>query len=895
MLKSLATIKYYLIALFLSGICTLSLAEDQKNHALSWENQVSLIETNYKKDVRPLFAKYCFRCHGEKKKKAQMRLDLFDGRLRDKNLFLLKEILEQLHDHAMPPEDEPRPSEGESHALQTWIRQALATAEKRPQQKKGSARRLTVTQYRNTLRELLGIDDDLTKTLPPDSVSKDGFLNNEQAMLLTPHLIESYFSIAEKALEIAIVNEDSKPIIQNFKVILGSNINPQSHKDKLILNGGRILPNQDLKIAQQIPTKAFPFKPFRMKDEFDFIEGYKGNGTVRGWRHFKGIHHAIFGVMIGSGGGFKQKNAYQMVKEGLLLRPALPGIHSNWSPGQPLPWGLAPTLSIPVRELPKNGNFRITVEAARHLDTIAESDGNNVKNRYPKLGAYLGLRRDCGITLTQIGEPKAVLSDDLNKYIFAGPMSEFPSSELEKGNANYLAGLHEIGIRSEFTDEREMPRLLVRSIEFEGPYYENWPPDSHRNIFIHSKAKKGSEKHARDIIKHFLERAFRRPPTDEEITSMSKVWNDSFSKTKHFQDSIKDTLIVILTSPQFLFLIEESQGPHAEPIHSFELASKLSYFLWNGPPDKALLKLASQRKMVAAIKSQTERMVRDQRFDRFTERFVSEWLNLEKFDVVEMDHGQFPKLTPSMKKQLRKEPIETVKYLFQKNLPLKKLIQSDFILANEMVASYYGLGDKTESGFEFVSLNHQSASLGGILTQAAILAGLSDGRESNPVKRGAWLARKIIAEPPEDPPPNVPALPEDNKTKLTLREKLEQHRNQKGCMECHAKIDPWGLPLEEYDAGGLFKENKTVDVQSTLPDKSKISGTSDLKDYLAKERIDQLAFSFMKHLSTYAIGRNLSYHEIQYLKKNSGSLNEAGYPVLDILQFIVQSPIFLEK
>ncbi|MDP6859909.1 MAG: DUF1592 domain-containing protein, partial [Verrucomicrobiales bacterium] len=817
MAKPLATIKYYLIALFLSGICSSTLAEDQKDHELNWNNQVSLIEANYKKDARPLFAKHCFRCHGEKKKKAQMRLDLFDGRPRDKDLFLLKEILEQLHDHAMPPEDEPQPSEGESETLLQWIKQALATAEKRPQKKDGSSRRLTVAQYRNTLRELLGIDDDLTKILPPDSVSKNGFLNNEQTMLLTPHLIESYFGIAEKALAIAIVDEDSKPIIQNFKVILGSNINPQSHKDKLILNGGRILPNQDLKITQQTPIKSFPFTPFRMKDEFDFIEGYKGNGTVRGWRNFKGIHHAIFGVMIGSGGGFKQKNSYQMVKEGLLLRPALPGIYSNWSPGQPLPWGLAPTLSIPVRELPKNGDFRITVEAARHLDVIEEGDKNNVGNRYPKLGAYLGIRRDCGITFTQIEEPKAVLSDDLNKYIFEGPMSGFPSSDLEKGNANYLAGLHEIGIRSEFTDDREMPRLLVHSIEFEGPYYENWPPYSHRNIFIKSKAKEGSEEYADDIIKHFLERAFRRPPTNEEITMMNKVWNDSFSKTKNFQDSIKDTLMVILTSPQFLFLIEESQGPQAEPVHSFELASKLSYFLWNGPPDKDLLDLASQKKLTASIKSQTERMVRDQRFNRFTERFVSEWLGLEKFDVVEVDHSRFPKLTTSMKKQLRKEPIETVKYLFQKNLPLKKLVRSDFILANEMVASYYGLGDKTESGFEFVSLQHDSTSLGGILTQAAILAGLSDGRESNPIKRGAWLARKIIAEPPDDPPPNVPELPEDNETKLTLREKLEQHRNQKGCMECHAKIDPWGLPLEEYDAGGLFKQKKIVDAQSTLP------------------------------------------------------------------------------
>src|SRR6185369_6534863 len=261
-----------------------------------------------------------------------------------------------------------------------------------------------------------------------------------------------------------------------------------------------------------------------------------------------------------------------------------------------------------------------------------------------------------------------------------------------------------------------------------------------------------------------------------------------------FRDSVKNALLVVLTSPQFLFLVETSKSPAPEPLDSYELASKLSYFLWNGPPDGKTLQLAASGALPGQLDAEVGRMIGDDRFSRFVSEFTSQWLNLDKFQMVEVDRKKFPKLTLNARSQLKQEPIEFVKYLLRNNLPVRNLIQSDFVVANEAVASYYDLGDKTESGFGFVAIPHARRDLGGLLTQAAILAGLSDGRESNPVKRGAWLARKIIAEPPADPPPNVPALKEETKN-LTLRQRLEQHRNQPACSQCHAKIDPWGVPF----------------------------------------------------------------------------------------------------
>ena len=156
----------------------------------------------------------------------------------------------------------------------------------------------------------------------------------------------------------------------------------------------------------------------------------------------------------------------------------------------------------------------------------------------------------------------------------------------------------------------------------------------------------------------------------------------------------------------------------------------------------------------------------------------------------------------------------------------------------------------------------------------------------------AWLARRIVAEPPDAPPPNVPALKED--LNLTLRQRIEQHRNQPGCLQCHSKIDPWGIPFEEYDAGGMLKAQK-VDASSKLPDKTEVDGIDGLRRYLANERLDQVAFSFAKNLTVYATGRSLTYNETNFLKQDVKKLRAGGYRMQDMIRYVAGSKIFLEK
>ncbi len=944
------------------------------------------LETAFDRDVKPFLKQYCARCHNADKQTSGVRVDHLDAKLEDRHLKLWEHVLGQTKGGAMPPEDAKQPTADERKKVVEWAEQALKVARLRPTPKNGSVRRLTVAQYRNTLRELLLLEDNLAEVLPPDAVSRDGFVNNQETLQISPLLLEAYFDIADQALTRSIVDPKAEPVVQNFRVDLGAGINAKPIADELILGADSLLlDKRDFTVEQLKPNKPFAYEPFLMQTKYRFIEGYQGNDTVRGWREYDSIYHSVFACMRGSH-GYPKGRAYSTVPQGLLLRPAIP---SSEIFGQDSTYGPKANFKIALRELPEHGRFRVTVLAAKYDDgllldagtkpaetnetvsirdlkapqtvtvpragiyqvdvfttkaakpaeltltlgarhftgtpgqsaflavrlpagalmvgvkgavpervafTPLDADNELAKRfetfekRSPQLGVHLGFRRDCGSTLAPVGEPHAVRDTKLTKFVFEGAIQNYPDPNVEKDNVNYLAGVREIGVRSEYTDGRDMPRLLIRAVEFEGPLYDTWPPESHRSIFPNDDQMPES---ARQVIRDFATRAFRRPVTAEEERAFISVYEKATKSGARFRDAVKDALQAVLVSPQFLFLIETSRTPEAEPLDSYELASKLSYFLWNGPPDAALLKSAANGTLPKTLDAEVARMIADPRFRQFTGAFASQWLALDKFAVLEPDRKRFPKLTRDTRRELAEEPVRFFEYLIQNNLPARNLVASDFVLANEVVANYYGLGDWTESGFRFAPIRHGRPDLGGLLTQPAILAGLSDGRESNPVKRGAWLARKIVAEPPDDPPPNVPALKEDTKS-ASLRERLERHRNQPGCAQCHSKVDPWGVPFEEFDAAGRFKTTK-VDARSTLPDKTEIADFAGLRKYLADDRVDQVAFSVLKHLAIYATGRNLTYGELEFLRKDALRLKATGYRMQDMIRYIVTSKMFLEK
>ncbi|MCA9071963.1 MAG: DUF1587 domain-containing protein, partial [Planctomycetaceae bacterium] len=253
------------------------------------------LKGNFKERVKPFLTEYCVSCHNAEEMTSGIRVDHLDSALEDRQLKLWQAIRRQVEKGNMPPEGEQQPSKAERQQIIEWIDQGLKIARSRPVPKNGSVRRLTVRQYRNTLRELLSLDDDFTDVLPPDAVSRDGFVNNQETLELSPLLLEAYIDIAEKALNRCMVDPKSKPKVQNFRVDLGAGINAQPCPDRLILGANSwLLENRDFSVTQLTPEKPFEYEPFFMRTKYRFIEGYQGNATVRGWRDYDSIYHAVF-------------------------------------------------------------------------------------------------------------------------------------------------------------------------------------------------------------------------------------------------------------------------------------------------------------------------------------------------------------------------------------------------------------------------------------------------------------------------------------------------------------------------------------------------------------------------------------------------------------------------
>jgi hypothetical protein len=972
-------------------------------------SNLSLAQDNAR--IAEIIQSHCSRCHNEETREAGVRLDNLDLAFGDPSLKLWESIQKQVDSGAMPPEDErPQLVDQDRDVLLEGIAMGLHQARTRSAEFHGTMRRLTVPQYRNALRDLLGIEDDATKILPPDPVSKDGFTNNANNLLLSPLLIESYFQIAERMLDAALVDEDVSPTIQHFRMELGKGINREPCRDTLVLGANNLLlRNDDFLVTEPEFAKPFAFRPFAMQRKFRFIEGYQGNDTVRGWRDFDSIYHAVFACMRGSEGypkglPYEAIPAQRTIPAGLLLRPAIP---SSEIFGESNTYGPHANFKISLRELPERGHFRVKVRAAKYddgllldrkttnasieappdyefnvhatdsqsvairepgiyqiealfapgaqfalaplpvgmnelrlqlgdrfftgsnaqgpflavrlpsgpLEVWAVSTSNPIvdriairkvdeesplgqsfrafESRSPYVGVHVGLRRDCGSTMNPVGTPQRVAGTVLQEFVFEGAIANYPSPDVEPDNVNYLAGIREIGVRSEFTDHRDMPRLLIESIEFEGPYYETWPPPSHQRIMSSSFDRSDDPPaYARDVLVRFAQRAYRRPLTQTEMQELFDFWSQTHEEVGDLRESLRRTLVLILTSPQFLFLAEASDSPEPEELDAWELASKLSFFLWNRPPDDRLLSLAARNQLHDKLNTEIDRMIDAPEFEAFSETFASQWLGLDKLEIVETDAKRFPTLTRDVKIALRSEPIRFIEHAIRKNLPVRSLMQSDTVVVNDVVASYYGIGDSVETGFEFVAIPTPRGLSGGILTQAAILAGLSDGREANPVKRGAWFARRIIATPPEDPPPNVPKL--EDLTQLTLRERLERHRSVKGCVQCHAGIDPWGLPFEAFDAGGLRKTG-SVDARSDLPTGQHVSDFAEFQKILSTSMLDQVTTSVIQHLTVYAIGRSLTYNEAYKLREQVSKRNSRDLGMRDIIHQIVRSDFFRKK
>jgi hypothetical protein len=366
----------------------------------------------------------------------------------------------------------------------------------------------------------------------------------------------------------------------------------------------------------------------------------------------------------------------------------------------------------------------------------------------------------------------------------------------------------------------------------------------------------------REAIRRFTDRAFRRPAAESFVERLMDIYRKSREADEDHQTAVQHVFAAVLMSPRFLIRVEENRESSNEPyrIDDYELASRLSFFLWSLPPDDALLQLASEGRLSdpETLRSQTLRMLKDARSQALVKNFFGQWLGLRGVASHQVDADVFPDYDAELGRLMLAETESLLAEIVEQDRPITDLIDADYAYLNERLAKHYALDSVRGPELRRVKLTDRRR--GGVLTSAALLMLQSDPNRTNVPRRGNYIADRILGAAPPPPPPDVPALETaaDGKP-VPLRELLEKHRASPACANCHARIDPLGFALENYDALGRWRTHdagQPIDASGQLPDGAELDGPVALKDVLLESR-EAFIRSFAKNLLIYALGRGL--------------------------------------
>ena len=535
-----------------------------------------------------------------------------------------------------------------------------------------------------------------------------------------------------------------------------------------------------------------------------------------------------------------------------------------------------------------------------------ESQKNNFQYERvnPSILAFAGSRTDDGMDYKALSKPVEVKNPmgDSQIFEFTGMLENLPVPMASDDVSGELANIVTFGLwNNHLVKESSLkgPPLLIKSVEFEAPYYPVWPPKSYTEIFFKSKNQNNEEAYANEVIEKFMERAFRRTLNDSELDRYITFWKNIRSDFDSFEDGVKEVLIAILCSPNFIYLNQPMKLNSGEYDDEYYLASQLSYFLWNSPPDDKLIELASKGRLYRNLPSQIDRMIKNSKIENLINGFSYEWLRLDRHKNMDVNVQEYEDYTRFVKEDMFNETYEFVKHILINDLSIMNFIDSDFAMLNQNLAEFYGLNGVEGNEFRAVKLN-KNQNRGGLLSQGSFLTGHSDGTQPHAIKRAVWLKEKILGDHPPPPPPNVPEL--DSETpgfeKLTLKEQLFLHRNKVSCMDCHKKIDPYGVIFENYDATGRYQltmKGKPIDSKSVLPDGNEVDGIQDMKDYILKFKTEDFTKSIVKNLFSYANGRDVGFADEKEIKYIVERVKRDNYSFKTVIQEIIYSPSFYKK
>jgi mono/diheme cytochrome c family protein len=406
-------------------------------------------------------------------------------------------------------------------------------------------------------------------------------------------------------------------------------------------------------------------------------------------------------------------------------------------------------------------------------------------------------------------------------------------------------------------------------------------------------------------LQRFAEKAWRRPVKVDELEGYLRAYREERKAGEKTADAYRVALLGVLTSRNFLYLVE-GEPTARERLNEWELASRLSYFLWSSMPDANLFAAAKDGKLKGdSLKKEVDRLLADGKMSRFIDDFPRQWLQLHRVGMFPPDKKLYPTYDAWLEASLRAEPVEYFREMFSKNMLIDAFIDSDWTMANARLCDFYGLPEPKKDGFQRVALKPEDHR-GGLLTMGAVLGLTSDGTRHRPVHRGVWVSEAIFNKTPPPPPANVSAIepPTPESPKATLRQKIESHRNNANCAACHQNIDPLGLAWDNYDAIGLWRTREKVpqgrgadpviDASGMMPDGRSFKDSVEFKRLLLEDR-DKFLNAFIEHLSTYALRRVLTVDDREPIAALTEEAKKNRYGLKDIVRAVALSDLIRKR
>ena len=729
--------------------------------------------------VQPFFKQWCASCHGHQKQKAQLNLEAFDAlKPSAENQAMLAEIRERLANGQMPPETAPRPDAATRAPTLAWLEAALVEAQKKPvplDAGRVTMRRLSRTEYTNTVRDLLGVETRAADAFPADNLGY-GFDNIGDALSFSLIHIEKFLSAAESIAAAAISTEDVR--------------NPEARRL-----------------------------------EAEFMEPSKN------------------GVDVGS-------DAANFFSRGRITQKV---------------------------KLPRDGDYvlKLRVWGDQAGDEparlgLAVNDARVEIFDVPEVRSAPAIREK---TLRLAGGEQTIAVDFVND--FWDP--ENPKREARDRN------------------------LHVDYVEVVGPVDEREKPAGHLLIFAKDPGKGPFDLRSKPLVEALLLRAWRRPPLAAEVKRLTELAKTAGDLGLTFEESMRGVLTAALTSPHFLFRAEpgDAQGGAAtKDLGDYALASRLSYFLWASMPDERLFELAKKGELRKPdiLAAETRRLLRHERSESLATNFAALWLELKNLADATPDPERFPGFSKELAADMRRETELFFLECLRAGRSVYDLIDPKDTYLNERLAKHYGIPGVVGPDFRRVDLPDRRR--GGLIGQASVHVLTSNPTRTSPVKRGKWVLENILDAATPAPPPGVDNLPEAEaaKSAATLREKLETHRRNPECASCHARLDPLGFALENYDAVGRWRTDDggvPVDASGEWTGGRKVSGPEELKVLLKEDA--SFIRCLAKKLFIYAVGRDVLAADKIALDRMVALLPKEKTTIEDVIQGVVKLDAFRKR